>query len=840
MARKQRYRLATIILLLNGLIVILGFSLHTGIANQAMQEEATPIDTLVTNTDYPAEGTGCLASGCHQGIEPIRQHDSRMAQQIYEKGMVAGDPNGCVVCHFGNPSEEKIKSLAHKDMIRNPASMWAIDLTCGQCHKDHCSNMSKNLMQTEAGKIQGALWGWGAQTGYKAVYGNYDLTDSDGSEPNIGTEEYKKYILHMKEMNEGSFPDSLKMLPAADMATLSDDPKQAVLTYLRGECQRCHVGVSGAKRRGDYHGMGCAACHIPYSDEGFYEGNDKSIPKHSPGHLMVHSIQSSRKTKVTVNNHTYSGIASETCTSCHNRGKRIGVSYLGIIEQPYDTPFGTDGKGQPKLHGKRYAYISDDAHHKIDSRTGNPKGGLLCQDCHNTTAMHGNGNIGSTTLGEVEVECSDCHGTPDNYPWELPLGFGDEFVSNDYNQARGLETKLLDIQKKFSTVYPAEDGYLLSARGNPFGNVVRRGNAVIVHSASGKDYEVPTLKRLTINNEWENPRKACTAMINIKDHLKNMECYSCHATWAAQCYGCHVKVDYSGGKTSGDWIKSGNLHFKNGETVESKKWGYMLKQPGAVTEGRSYIRWEDPILGVNGEGRVSPIIPGCQQITTVIDEKGETVVNNKIWRTPPGMENGGDEGQRGIDMSPAQPHTISKRARECTSCHTNPKTLGYGIQGGIFMNGYDSVRYMDMHDAQGQLISKLSTPQFNKIEDLDIDLSQVVTRDGKQVQTVGHHWELSGPLSKEQRDKMERVGVCISCHQDLPKGNFQISLMTRLAGLFGLTPYSDDDHMDLLNSDIKLAANTRIFAPVVVLVLLIVFFYFRKKKKKEGNYYIMR
>jgi hypothetical protein len=55
---------------------------------------------------FPAPNTACLASGkCHAGIEPIRSHNSGMAQQIYAKGKALGDPNGCVVCHGGNPEE---------------------------------------------------------------------------------------------------------------------------------------------------------------------------------------------------------------------------------------------------------------------------------------------------------------------------------------------------------------------------------------------------------------------------------------------------------------------------------------------------------------------------------------------------------------------------------------------------------------------------------------------------------------------------------------------------------------------------------------------------------------
>ena len=36
----------------------------------------------------------------------------------------------------------------------------------------------------------------------------------------------------------------------------------------------------------------------------------------------------------------------------------------------------------------------------------------------------------SGTLAQVEIECSDCHGTPKRYPWELPLGVGEEHVAN--------------------------------------------------------------------------------------------------------------------------------------------------------------------------------------------------------------------------------------------------------------------------------------------------------------------------------------------------------------------------------------------------------------------------
>ncbi len=694
--------------------------------------------------------------------------------------------------------------------------------------EDHVYANRRSIMQTQVGIIQGALWGWGAEAGYEHQYGTYDIDDPDGKTPVFGTEAYKSYVSELAKRFPNLFPSKLTQVPRADAANIADKPEQAVLTYLRSDCLSCHLAVKGRDRRGDMRGVGCAACHIPYSNEGYYEGSDQDgIPKDKRGHLLVHSIQATRKTKVTVGNKVYSGIPMETCASCHNRGKRIGVSYEGLMEFPYGTPFNEKGQKQPKLHGKYYLYIRDDVHHRRESRDGNPEGGLLCQDCHSTTAMHGNGNITATTLANVEIECADCHGTVERYPWELPLGFGDEFGRDiKAGKPRGMASAPLKVTKEFATVYPPKDGYILTARGNPLGNVVRSGTDVVVHSASGLDFVVPTLKSLAEKDEWANPVAAKTAMVRVKAHQQKLECYACHSTWAPQCYGCHVKVDYSGGKTSRDWLGGGTSGDKAACTNPT--------QPGQASEARGCLRWEDPILGINGEGRVSPIIPGCQQITTVIGSDGKALVHNKIWRTPPGLENGGAKGQRGIDMAPVAPHTTTRQARSCTSCHASAKALGYGTHEGRYMGGYTEARSVDLATAEGEAISNKTVSQFPAIPDLPMGLDQIVTRDDEQLQTVGHHWPLSGPLPKQMRDHMERVGICISCHQDIPDGTMPFAMIHKLGDITGMIPVSNEEHQTLIHRITVVAALVELCAPVVVVlvVLGLLWFLLRRRKKK--------
>src|SRR5690554_310423 len=69
------------------------------------------IPTSQAATSFPAPEEGCLS--CHQGIEPIKDHESQMAQQIYAMGGALGDANGCVVCHGGNPTEKTNVKEAH-------------------------------------------------------------------------------------------------------------------------------------------------------------------------------------------------------------------------------------------------------------------------------------------------------------------------------------------------------------------------------------------------------------------------------------------------------------------------------------------------------------------------------------------------------------------------------------------------------------------------------------------------------------------------------------------------------------------------------------------------------
>jgi len=379
-----------------------------------------------------------------------------------------------------------------KEFYPAPASFIINKNTCGMCHPNQVGAQNNSLMQTEQGKIQGALWSFGAMNGYKHDIGNYATKNPTDLHKRLGTQTYKAYMQNLRAKEPNVFPAAMKPLPQAPTAKeVQKNPKLAVYTYLRQECLRCHTGAKGRQKRGDFRGTGCAACHIPYSNSGIYEGADRSISK-KPGHLLVHSIQSSRKAKVQVHDVKYSGIPVETCTTCHNRGKRIGVSYQGLMETAYQSTYDDKGNAQPKLHTKRYMHMKEDIHYKK---------GMLCQDCHTSNDMHGDGFLAGTTLAPVEIECQDCHGTTNKYPWELPIGYSDEFETQaKTGKARGV-IKTLQKYLKQGTVYIPKWGHLLSARGKALTNVVRNENEIIVNLTTDKDITLKPMHKLIFYNK---------------------------------------------------------------------------------------------------------------------------------------------------------------------------------------------------------------------------------------------------------------------------------------------------------------------------------------------------
>ncbi len=210
-------------------------------------------------------------------------------------------------------------------------------------------------------------------------------------------------------------------------------------------------------------------------------------------------------------------------------------------------------------------------------------------------------------------------------------------------------------------------------------------------------------------DQKEHPVKpAKQGVCNFPAH-KRLTCEACHSTWVAQCYGCHAKRDAS--RTHLDKLS-------------------LTETPGLWEEGRSYIRYERPMLGVWKE-EIVVVTPGCQDIVTVVDEKGEI-----------------DRSFDRFTMAAINPHTTQAKGRECADCHASTKTVGLGEgtiaerDGKLVFTGID----------QGVTTSVGPTVPFDAY----------VTLEGEPLQHSSRP-ELR-PFNGPELKAILRVGLCVRCH----------------------------------------------------------------------------
>ncbi len=296
---------------------------------------ASGIAAQSQNTNY----ADCLS--CHQGIEQISRHHDF----------------ACTACHL-QPKEQKARYLeTHQAIVRNPSAPSTVEQFCLPCHQAEIRAVQTSLHWTMAGIINQTRHLWGAQpSASPAVYG-------------LG--------------------GPLTPLPEPDLSRYPDTPALLVDDFLRRRCLRCHLHTPGAQGRGLYRASGCAACHVPYNDEGTYLGADQAIPRSRKGYPVRHTFTTE--------------IPDAQCRRCHTPN-RVGADYAGFFQHDYSDTYRSprvNGKMRPRLYGLDHHHLARDTH---------AQKGLGCIDCHSRMDVMGDGTVYSYAMAVPKRTCTDCHG----------------------------------------------------------------------------------------------------------------------------------------------------------------------------------------------------------------------------------------------------------------------------------------------------------------------------------------------------------------------------------------------------------------------------------------------
>ena len=188
------------------------------------------------------------------------------------------------------------------------------------------------------------------------------------------------------------------------------------------------------------------------------------------------------------------------------------------------------------------------------------------------------------------------------------------------------------------------------------------------------------------------------------------------------------------------------------------------------------------------------------------------------------------EGQLSIDMSPTQPHTMTKNARTCESCHSTSKALGLGIGS---TRPWDEQHVVDLETVEGKILSQQAQPQMEPIEGLDHDWSQIVDASGQQLATVGHHFQLSRAFNQQELARIRREGACLACHQEIPSQSLAVSFLHHVAEYTGQIPETTEQHNALLRKILLLSGWVQVGGVAVGLLSFILLW--RGWRRKRGK-----
>jgi len=419
---------------------------------------------------------------CHRGIDDA--HPKK--------------PLACTTCHRGDATATDAKR-AHTGMLPNPSDLRVVEQTCGACHEAIAKKVKSSIMAHRSGTQSGTLF-------------------PNGLQP---TKEDVRFAMAPVPTTPGLPLPPGHPLPAGTVARLDPLPTfkesgDIFFDLLRKECTSCHLWSQPKALRGNFRATGCAACHMPYAEDGKSLSKDVAMNPEKAGRPLRHQL--TKRIPIT------------QCATCHNGGSRAAMNFRGMMEGP---PAGreTFTYDQDLLHGHAYSQQMPDVHFTR---------GLACIDCHTEREVHGDGQVYRKRHYEVELRCETCHGTPD----KLATGV----------TAQGRKLRNLFLPKG----------------ANPAGVVT------LLSKLTGRLHTVPQLANLATQPAGHDAKHLAKTECFTCHTAWAPTCYGCHIKMDYTAYRNPVDVAFdhlSGEHSKQGWFRlTAGVRFADPEPVLGVNW----------------------------------------------------------------------------------------------------------------------------------------------------------------------------------------------------------------------------------------------------------------------------
>jgi len=286
--------------------------------------------------------------------------------------------------------------------------------------------------------------------------------------------------------------------------------------------------------------------------------------------------------------------------------------------------------------------------------------GMHCVDCHFSQDMHGNGHVVGEVAAGVEIQCKDCHGTPDAYPTLITSG---PMASK---QGRNLaDMRNPDGSRRFEWV-----GSDLIQRSTMKPGLEWKMSLVKdVSNPISPAYNAKADRAHTMGKNVATLDYGSDLPMDQRAHGEDkMLCYSCHTSWTTSCGGCHLPIQ-------ANW-KTERLHYEGGTTRN-----YATYNPQVARD-------DVFMLGKHGEVKDYKIAPMRSSSALILSSTNSN--RERIYIQQPPISSAGYSSQA---MAPHYPHTERRtETKTCTDCHLSADEDNNAIMAQLMGHG---TRFMD-------------------------------------------------------------------------------------------------------------------------------------------------
>lgn len=325
--------------------------------------------------------------------------------------------------------------------------------------------------------------------------------------------------------------------------------------------------------------------------------------------------------------------------------------------------------------------------------------GMHCIDCHFYQDSHGDTNLYGEVRAAIEITCKDCHGSAEQTVIDVisrQLAVGKPArLSTSGPASRGARgTDLLAFrtpfgQPRFEVMQTPDGVFKLVQR-----SMVEKGLTwEVVQTAStinpdSKDYNVKSHMAKTVRMA-QNGRLTWGGRPSDCAHQDDqMSCVSCHSSWNASCYGCHLPQKAN--------RRTQNLHFEGDVSRNQISYNFQTLRDDVFMLARD---------GNATGNRINPARSSCAIHVSSYNKNREVIYSQQQTISA--------EGFSGIAFSTNVPHTVRggpgveydngayrpgvTETKMCTDCHVSKNDDNNAILAQLLMQGTNVMNFIGRH-----------------------------------------------------------------------------------------------------------------------------------------------